>query len=70
MITAESVSLSMLVLAADCHWREARWWTRAAAWVFGRHRVVRHLGCACRIAIWRGTPYLLSIRETAPEGSA
>lgn len=66
MISADSAALSMLFLAADCHWREARWWTRAAAWVLGRHRVVRHLGCACRIALWRGKPYLLWISEAAP----
>jgi hypothetical protein len=53
----------MLLLAADAHWRTARWWTRAAAWAFGRHRIVRHLGCVNRVALWRGVPYLLTIRE-------
>ena len=38
--------------------------TLALAWVFGRHRIIRHLGRAARISFWRGKPYLLTFRET------
>lgn len=53
-----------LILLAQLHYQHARWWRLAAAWVFGRHRIVRHLGRVARISFWRGTPYLLSFRET------
>ena len=62
----DNPGLSMLLLAADAHWRAARWWTRAAAWVLGRHRLVRHLGCGNLVSVWRGTPYLLLIWEDRP----
>lgn len=63
MIDDASINRSMLVLAADAHWRAARWTTRIAAVICGTHHVVDHLGARCRIAIWRGAPYLWSIRE-------
>ena len=52
-----------LIFVANGHFKAARWWTLAAAWMFGRHRIVRHLGREGRIAFWRGTPYLLTFRE-------
>lgn len=57
------VDLSMLVLAADAQWREADWFIRALAVVLGQHSVVTHLGCICRITVWRGVPYLWWIDE-------
>ncbi|MFN4058209.1 MAG: hypothetical protein ACK4HW_08510 [Roseinatronobacter sp.] len=57
------VELSVFVLAADAHWREADWITRALAVVLGRRIVVEHLGCLNRIAVWRGVPYLWQIAE-------
>ncbi len=54
---------AMLIFVSNAHFKAARWWTLAAAWVFGRHRIVRHLGREGRIAFWRGTPYLLTFRE-------
>lgn len=54
---------AMLILVANEHFKGARWWTLAAAWVFGRHRIVRHLGREGRVAFWRDTPYLLTFRE-------
>ena len=57
--------LGMLILAAQAHYSQARWWVLAAAWAFGKHRIVRHLGREGRIAFWRGAPYLLSFREIA-----
>jgi len=54
---------AMLILVANEHFKVARWWTLAAAWVFGRHRIVRHLGRKGRVAFWRDTPYLLTFRE-------
>lgn len=62
-MTEDNPALSLLLLAAAARWRTARWWTRAAAWAFGRHRIVRRLGCVNRVAVWRGVPYLLTIRE-------
>lgn len=56
-------ALSMLVLAADTHWRAARWWVKLAAVLFGQRRVVEHLGCVNRITVWRGVPYLWWIGE-------
>lgn len=53
-----------LILLAQLHFQNARWWHLAAAWVFGRHQIVRHLGRIARISFWRGHPYLLSFRET------
>lgn len=52
-----------LILVANLHFKMAGWWTLAAAWIFGRHRIVRHLGREGRIAFWRDTPYLLTFRE-------
>lgn len=56
---------AMLIFVANEHFKLARWWTLAAAWVLGRHRIVRHLGREGRVAFWRGTPYLLTFREIA-----
>lgn len=56
---------AMLILVANAHFKAARWWVLAAAWVFGRHRIVHHLGREARVAFWRGTPYLLTFREVA-----
>lgn len=53
-----------LILVAQLHYQRAKWWHLAAAWMFGRHRIVRHLGRVARISFWRGTPYLLSFYET------
>ena len=52
-----------LILVGNAHFKEARWWTLAAAWVFGKHRIVLHLGREGRVAFWRDTPYLLTFRE-------
>lgn len=38
-----------LILLGQIHFNQARWWTLAAAWMFGRHRIVRHLGRVGRI---------------------
>lgn len=54
---------SLILLAADAHWRSARWWTLGAAWAFGRRRIVWHLGCGNLVSVWRGTPYLLLVWE-------
>lgn len=53
-----------LILLAQLHYQQARWWQLAAAWVFGRHQIIRHLGRIGRVSFWRGRPYLLSFRET------
>lgn len=53
-----------LILLGQLHYQHARWWQLAAAWVFGRHQIVRHLGRIGRVSFWRGRPYLLSFRET------
>jgi hypothetical protein len=58
-------STANLILLAQLHYQHASWWTLAAAWMFGRHRTVRHLGRVGRVSFWRGQPYLLSFRETA-----
>lgn len=59
------IDLGMLILAAQAHYAQARWWKLAMVWAFGRHRIVRHLGREGRVAFWRGNPYLLSFREIA-----
>ena len=56
---------SALIFVAQCHFQKARWWELAAAWVFGRHQIVRHIGRIGRVSFWRGKPYLLSFRETS-----
>lgn len=53
-----------LILLAQANCNRARWWTLAAVWILGRHRILRHLGRVGRIGFWRGRPYLLSFRET------
>lgn len=53
-----------LIFRAEANFRSARWWTLAAAWAFGHHLLVPHLGLVARIALWRGTPYLLALRRT------
>lgn len=63
MIDDASINRSMLVLAADAHWRAAGWPTRIAAVICGTHHVVDHMGCRNRIAVWRGVPYLWAIHE-------
>ncbi|MCC5966152.1 MAG: hypothetical protein JJU24_08440 [Natronohydrobacter sp.] len=63
MIDAAGIRRSILVLAADAHWRDAPWTTRIAAVIFGAHRVVDHLGCLNRITVWKGVPYLWCIDE-------
>ncbi|SUZ34089.1 hypothetical protein ROE7235_03871 [Roseibaca ekhonensis] len=62
MITS-GADLSILILAADTHWRDAGWWTRLRAVVLGKRHRVEHLGCVNRITIWRGVPYLWWIGE-------
>jgi hypothetical protein len=62
---SRDVDLGMLILSAQAHYSQAKWWTLAGAWLFGRHRIVRHLGREGRISFWRGNPYLLSFREIA-----
>lgn len=52
-----------LIFVANANFERARLRTLAAAWLFGRHRRVRHLGYEARVAFWRGTPYLLTFRE-------
>jgi hypothetical protein len=52
-----------LILLAQVNFQTARWWQLAAVWLFGRHRIVRHLGRIARIGFWREQPYLLSFRE-------
>ena len=56
---------AMLIFVANAHFKAARWWVLAAAWVFGRHRIVWYLGREGCIAFWRGKPYLLTFREVA-----
>lgn len=58
-----------LIFVANFHYQTASWWVIAAAWLFGRHRIVRHLGRVGRVAFWRGTPYLLTFRETDQRSS-
>lgn len=53
-----------LILLAQLNYQRARWWQLAAAWIFGRHKIVHHLGRVGRVGFWRGQPYLLSFRET------
>lgn len=57
-------ALGNLILLGQINYNQARWWTLAAAWIFGRHRILRHLGRVGRVSFWRGQPYLLSFRET------
>lgn len=57
-------AIGNLILTAQLHYNAARPVTLALAWVFGRHRIIRHLGRAARISFWRGKPYLLTFRET------
>lgn len=64
-MTQNDEALGNLILSAQAHYVHARWWTLAAAWVFGRHRVVQHIGRIGRISFWRGRPYLLTFREAA-----
>lgn len=52
-----------LILTAQANVKQARWFTLAAAWVFGRHHTICHLGREARIAFWRDRPYLLTFRE-------
>ena len=59
------LDIGMLVLVANEHWKRATWIKRLAAWLFGRHQVVEHLGCRLRLSFLHGTPFLLSIRELA-----
>ena len=58
-------AMGNLILVANHHFQNARWWQIACAWIFGRHQTVRHIGRVGRVSFWRGKPYLLSFRETA-----
>lgn len=62
-MTDEAIALLIFVGAA--HFKAARWCVLTAAWIFGRHWILRHLGREGRVAFWRGTPYLLTLREVA-----
>lgn len=55
----------MLILVAQYHFKRASLLTLAAAWLFGRHEIVRHMGRVGRVGFWKGTPYLLTFREVA-----
>lgn len=57
-------AIGNLILLAQANYNRAGWWTLAAAWVFGRHQTIRHLGRVGRVSFWRDRPYLLSFRET------
>jgi hypothetical protein len=57
-------AMGALILTAQGHYNQARWWVLALVWVFGRHRIIRHLGRTGRVGFWRGQPYLLSFRDT------
>ena len=61
---ASDLAKGNLILLAQLHYQQARWWQLAAAWIFGHHQIVRHLGRVGRVSFWRGNPYLLSFRET------
>ncbi|WP_323036238.1 hypothetical protein [Pararhodobacter sp.] len=52
-----------LILVGNAHFQDARWWTLVAAWLFGKHQRLQHLGYNARISFWRGTPYLLTFNE-------
>lgn len=64
MMPVSDEAKARLIMLAQLHYQKARWQQLAAAWVFGRHQIVHHLGRVARISFWRGNPYLLSFRET------
>lgn len=64
MMQHSDAAKANLILLGQLHYQKARWWELAAAWVFGRHQIVRHLGRVGRVSFWRDRPYLLSFRET------
>jgi hypothetical protein len=59
------LEIGTLVLAANEYWVRAALWTRACAWILGRHEHLEHLDLRLRIAWWRGKPYLLTLNEVA-----
>ncbi|PKP71860.1 MAG: hypothetical protein CVT82_00380 [Alphaproteobacteria bacterium HGW-Alphaproteobacteria-4] len=59
------LEIGALVLVGNDAWCHASFATRACAWAFGQHQVFTHLGLKLRISIWRGRPYLLTLREVA-----
>lgn len=65
MMVHRDRDLGELILTAQAFYAQARWWELAGAWLFGRHRIVRHLGREGRLSFWRGKVYLLSFRELA-----
>lgn len=65
MLHDRDQNLGTLIMIAQAYYNQATWLELAAAWLFGRHRIVRHLGREGRISFWRGNPYLLSFREVA-----
>lgn len=64
MMASKDEAKAALILLAQLHYQNAKWWQLAAAWICGRHQTVRHLGRIARISFWRDQPYLLSFRET------
>jgi len=60
----QDYDIGMLVLVANGHYKAARWRTILAAWLFGEHRVFRHMGRRMRISFYREIPYLLTFAET------
>lgn len=65
MLHDRDQNLGTLIMLAQAYYNQATWWELTAAWLFGRHRIVRHLGWEGRVSFWRGNPYLLSFREVA-----
>lgn len=56
------MDIGMLVFVADAHFRAAPKRTIIAAWLLGRHQRFEHLGTRFRLAWWRDTPYLLTVK--------
>ncbi|MCT4554646.1 MAG: hypothetical protein N4A53_08165 [Pelagimonas sp.] len=53
-----------LMLVADWNWRKGPRRKAALAWLLGRRERFRtHLGDDAKIAWWRGSPYLIRLKE-------
>jgi hypothetical protein len=51
------------VMAAQARYMFGPFRSVLAAWLFGRHEVITHLGYRFRLSTWRGREFLLAARE-------
>lgn len=62
-MSAYDMALGSKVLIGDLNWRKGPVLAVTAAFFFGRRERFEHLGMHVTLAWWKGSPYLIGLRE-------